>query len=75
MMGKADKEIIRLAAEVGAKAAMDRLDKERSKDLEEKVDRRLHNTRLLLQNYKLFRQHAENAVKKLYCFFAIFYRL
>ena len=61
-MGKIDKETIRIAAEAGAKAAMDRLDKERAKDRSEKVDRRLHNTRLLLRNYKLFKKHTENAV-------------
>ena len=61
-MGKVDKETIRIAAEAGARAAMDRLDKERAKECSERVDRRLHNTRLLLRNYKLFRQHAENAV-------------
>lgn len=61
-MGKVDKETIRIAAEAGAKAALDRWEKERAKLLTERVDRRLHNTRLLLKNYKLFRKHAENAV-------------
>lgn len=61
-MGKMDKEMIRIAAEAGARAAMDKLEKERRKDAEERVDRRLHNTRLLLKNYRLFRKHAENAV-------------
>ena len=61
-MGKVDKETIRIAAEAGAKAALDRWEKERAKLLAERVDRRLHNTRLLLKNYKLFRKHAENAV-------------
>lgn len=62
-MGKNDnRELIRIAAEVGAKAAMDRLDRERAKAREEKADRRLHNTRLLLKNYRLFKKHTENAV-------------
>lgn len=61
-MGKMDKEMIRIAAEAGAKAAMDRLDEERHRDAEQRKDRRLRNTRLLLRNYKLFRKHAENAV-------------
>ena len=61
-MGKVDKEVVRIAAEAGAKAAMDRLEKERAKDQVEKADRRLHNTRLLLKNYRLFKKHAENAV-------------
>jgi hypothetical protein len=61
-MGKVDKEAIRIAAEVGAKAAMDRLDEERAKERSERVDRRLHNTKLLLRNFKLFKKHTENAV-------------
>ena len=61
-MGKVDKETIRIAAEAGAKAALDRWEKERTKLVTERADRRLHNTRLLLKNYKLFCKHAENAV-------------
>lgn len=61
-MGKVDKETIRIAAEAGAKVAFDRWEKERAKLLAERADRRLHNTRLLLKNYKLFRKHTENAV-------------
>ena len=61
-MGKVDKELIRIAAEAGAKAAMERMDKERRKDSEERMDRRLHNTRLLLKNYRLFKKHTDNAV-------------
>lgn len=61
-MGKMDKEMIRIAAEAGAKAAMEKLDKERRRDVEERVDRRLHNTRLLLKNYRLFKKHTDNAV-------------
>ena len=61
-MGKVDKEMIRIAAEAGAKAAVAQWEKERAKVQAEKADRRLHNTRLLLKNYRLFKKHAENAV-------------
>lgn len=61
-MGKVDRETIRIAAEAGAKAAIAQWEKERVKLQEERVDRRLHNTRLLLRNYRLFKQHAQNAV-------------
>ena len=61
-MGKMDKEMIRIAAEAGARAAMEKLEKERKQDMEERGDRRLHNTRLLLKNYRLFKEHADNAV-------------
>ena len=61
-MGKVDKELMRIAAEAGAKAALDRWEKERAKAVEERADRRLHNTRMLLQHYRRFRKYAENAV-------------
>lgn len=61
-MGKVDKETIRIAAEAGAKAAITQWEKERAKAADERVDRRLYNTRLLLKNYRLFKKHAENAV-------------
>lgn len=55
-------EIIRLAAEAGAKAAMETLEKERQKETLEMSDRRLRNTKLLLRNYRVFKDHAANAV-------------
>lgn len=55
-------EIIRLAAEAGAKAAMETLEKERQKESLEMSDRRLRNTKLLLRNYRTFKDHAANAV-------------
>lgn len=61
-MGKVDKELVRIAAEAGAKAAITQWEKERAKEQEARVDRRLHNTKLLLRNYRLFKKHAENAV-------------
>ena len=61
-MGKVDKELTRIAAEVGAKAALDRWEKENAKAVAERRDCRLHNTRMLLQNYRRFREHAVNAV-------------
>lgn len=55
-------EIIRLAAETGAKAAMETLEKERKREALEMSDRRLRNTKLLLRNYRVFKAHAVNAV-------------
>ena len=55
-------EIVKLAAEAGAKAAMETLEKERQRDRRDMADRRLRNTKLLLRNYRIFRAHAENAV-------------
>lgn len=55
-------EIIKLAAEAGAKAAMETLDRERQRDRQEMADRRLWNTKLLLKNYRSFVAHAAKAV-------------
>lgn len=56
------KEIIVLAGEAGAKAAMQTLEKEKAKKKKEKLDQRLHNTKLLMENYRLFKEHYNNAV-------------
>lgn len=47
---------------LGIKAAMDYLAEERAKSKKSRYDRRLHNTRLLLKNYRLFKQHAAGAI-------------
>lgn len=62
-MGKNDTEaIVRLAAQAGAKAAMETLEKERAKERKSRYDRRLRNTKLLLRNYRMFKEHCEAAV-------------
>lgn len=48
--------------QIGIRAAMDYLAEEREKARRSRYDRRLHNTRLLLKNYRLFKKHAEGAV-------------
>ena len=48
--------------QIGIKAAMDYLAEEREKSRKSRYDRRLHNTRLLLKNYRLFKKHAEGAI-------------
>jgi len=48
--------------QIGIKAAMDYLAEERDKSRKSRYDRRLHNTRLLLKNYRLFKKHAEGAI-------------
>ena len=47
---------------MGVQAAMDYLEEERIKSQKGRYDRRLHNTRLLLKNYRLFKKHAEGAI-------------
>ena len=55
-------QIVRLAAEAGAKAALETLEKERHRESREMADRRLRNTKLLLRNYCVIKDHAANAV-------------
>lgn len=46
----------------GVKAAADRLEEERKRERKGRYDRRLHNTRLLLKNYRALKHHALGAV-------------
>lgn len=55
-------QIVRLAAEAGAKAALETLEKERQRESREMADRRLQSTKLLLKNYRDFKAHATYAV-------------
>ena len=56
------KDIYEKAAAIGAKEAMKTLVKEKKKEQEKKVDRRLRNVKLLLKNYRMLKEHAENSV-------------
>lgn len=53
---------IQKGIEAGTKAAMDYLEEEKSAQRKGRYDRRLRNTRLLLKNYRTFKQHAQGAV-------------
>jgi len=55
-------EITKLAAEVAAKTALEVYEKERKNARKEQIDRRLRNTKLLLRNFRMFREHAAKAV-------------
>ena len=46
----------------GVKAAADRMEEERCKARKGRYDRRLHNTRLLMKNYRALKHHALGAV-------------
>lgn len=48
--------------DTGIKSAMSYIDTERKKARKERQDRRLHNTRLLLKNYRILKIHAKNAI-------------
>lgn len=50
------------AAEIGARAAMEKLELERKSMYRKAIDRRLHNTKLLLQNYRMLCENADNSI-------------
>lgn len=54
--------IMKEAAEVGARVALDRLAEEKKNMHKKAADRRLHNTRLLLRNYRMLKSNTENSV-------------
>ena len=51
-----------VGAEVGAKSAIKAVERERKKFREKQYDRRYHNTKLLLQNYRNLNEYFKNAV-------------
>lgn len=55
-------EIVKLAAEAGATAAMENMANEKKREKKERNDRRLRNTKLLLSNYRELKSYSEKAV-------------
>ena len=56
------KEIYENAAAIGAKEALKTFRQERENENGRRGDRRLRNTKLLLRNYRMLKEHAENSV-------------
>ena len=56
------REIYEKAAEVGAREALRIFEQERKKEYANRADKRLRNTRLLLRNYHMLKEHAEKSV-------------
>lgn len=56
------KNIYEKAAEIGAKEALKVFEQERKKENSKRADKRLRNTKLLLRNYHMLKEHAENSV-------------
>ena len=55
-------DIYESAAAIGAKEALKAFEQERKKEQGKRADRRLRNTKLLLRNYHMLREHADNSV-------------
>jgi len=56
------RDIYEKAAAIGAKEALKTFEQERKKEQGKRANRRLKNTRLLLRNYHMLKEHAENSV-------------
>jgi uncharacterized protein (DUF433 family) len=56
------KEICEKSATIGAREALKTFEQERKKEYNNRRDKRLRNTRLLLRNYHMLKEHAENSV-------------
>ena len=56
------KDIYEKAAAIGAKEALKAFEQERKKEFSSRSDRRLRNTKLLLRNYNMLKEHAQNSV-------------
>lgn len=50
------------SAEIGARMALEKIEKEKKKAQKQMNDKRLHNTKLLLKNYKMLKLNAENSI-------------
>lgn len=57
-------DMIAKAALAGASVATDMMEKANRKELKEQKDRRLHNTKLLLRNYRVLKESCMKAVYK-----------
>lgn len=55
-------EMLSKAALVGATVAAETVDKAHKKEQKDQRDRRLHNTKLLLRNYRMLKENCEHAV-------------
>lgn len=56
------RKIYEKAAAIGAREALKTFTQERKKECNSRADKRLRNTRLLLRNYHMLREHAERSV-------------
>ena len=53
---------IQQGVDAGIRAGIEYIDEEKKRARKDRYDRRLHNTRLLLKNYRLFKKHAQGAI-------------
>lgn len=56
------KDMYEKSAAIGAREALKAFENERKKEQGKRADRRLRNTKLLLRNYHMLKEHSENSV-------------
>ena len=56
------REVYETAAKIGAEKALDTFNKERAEERKHRRKRKLRNTELLLRNYHMLKENAENSV-------------
>lgn len=56
------REVYETAAKIGAEKALDTFNKERAEERKHRRNRKLRNTELLLRNYHMLKENAENSV-------------
>lgn len=56
------REIYEKAATIGAREALKAFEQKREREYNHRADKRLRNTKLLLRNYHMLKEHAENSV-------------
>ena len=54
--------IAKEAAAIGARTALETMEQEKKKMHSKAADRRLHNTKLLLRNYRMLKDNSENSI-------------
>ena len=54
--------IYKEAAAIGAQTAIETLEAEKKKTYNKMVDKRLHNTKLLMRNYHMLKENADNSI-------------
>lgn len=63
ILSKDDLAIMRKeAAQIGARTALEKLEEEKKRMQSKAIDRRLHNTKLLLRNYRILKENADNSI-------------
>lgn len=63
-MGKqlSQEQIIKIAVRIGIEAAQKQIEFERNKARKQAKDNRLHNTKMLIQNFRMFKVHSEKSI-------------